>query len=317
MTRPHRWTRRPRSWTTSLGPTPHGEVTLLVNPRAGRGRAAVTAERVATILRSRGIAASLPSVMDAAAASVVVAETVERGDSGLVVVGGDGMCHLAIQDLAGSSTALGIVPAGTGNDFATALGLPADAELAAHAIADVISGTEHRVVDLARSGQHWWATVLCAGFDSAVNDRANRMRWPHGPRRYDLALVSELARLRSVPMILEMDDTVLDQAVTLVAVGNTRTYGGGIPICPRADSTDGLLDITVVGPISRRQLIRITPTLRRGDHLSHPAVRTYRTRSISLGCQATPRVSAYADGEPIQELPVTATCHPGALRILG
>ncbi|MBA3338749.1 MAG: hypothetical protein H0T54_03195 [Geodermatophilaceae bacterium] len=142
------------------------------------------------------------------------------------------------------------------------------------------------------------------------------MRWPHGSRRYDLALLAELARLRTVRMTLEMDGTVVDLEVTLVAVGNTSTYGGGIRICPDADPNDALLDITVVGPISRRRLIQITPTLRRGEHVDHPSVTTYRARSISLTSDAMPAVSAYADGEPISALPVTAICQPGALRVL-
>jgi len=295
---------------------PPSDLTLLVNPRAGHGRGLLIAERLATSLRARGLSVDVPSVPSVEAATAVAADAVQRGAAGLVVIGGDGLCHLAIQQLAGTETALGVVAAGTGNDFAAGIGLPVDVELAAVGIAQAMSCTEFRTVDLARSGTQWWASVLCAGFDSAVNDRANRMRWPRGPRRYDLALLAEMARLRAVPMTLEMDGDSVDLHVTLVAVGNTSTYGGGIPICPDADPSDGLLDVTVVGPISRARLIRVTPTLRRGEHLAHPAVRTYRTRSISLHCEAVPVVTAYADGEPIQALPVTATCQPGALRIL-
>ncbi len=291
-------------------------VSVLLNPHAGRGRAAVTASRVAAILRERGLPVAVPAPESALAMRAYAAEAVQRGDAGVVVIGGDGMCHLAIQELAGGPTALGIIPAGTGNDFAAALGLPSDVDTAATAIADAIESRQHRTVDLARSGQRWWASVLCAGFDSAVNDRANRMRWPHGPRRYDLALIAELARLRAVPMDLVLDGHTVSLEATLVAVGNTSSYGGGIPICPQADPQDGMLDITVVGKISRRRLIRVTPTLRRGEHLSDPAVSTYRARTITLHCDGKPPVTAYGDGEPIQALPVTATCEPGALRVL-
>lgn len=291
-------------------------VSVLLNPHAGRGRAEVTASRVAAILSKRGIPVSVPAPESVSAMRAYAAEAVQRGDAGVVVIGGDGMCHLAIQELAESGTAIGIIPVGTGNDFAAALGLPADVDRAATAIADALETRRHRTVDLARSGQRWWASVLCAGFDSAVNDRANRMRWPHGPRRYDLALLAELARLRALPMELVLDGHTVSLEATLVAVGNTSSYGGGIPVCPQADPQDGMLDITVVGPISRRRLIRVTPTLRRGEHLSDPAVSTYRARTITLHCDVRPPVTAYADGEPIQALPVTATCEPGALRVL-
>lgn len=293
-----------------------GYITLLVNPQAGRGRAIVTAQRVAAFLGTRGVQVKVATAGSVPEMRAITAEAVQRGDVALVVIGGDGMCHLAVQEIAGTPTALGIIPAGTGNDFAAALGLPGDVQAAATALADALERAEHRIVDLARSAERWWASVLCAGFDSAVNDRANRMRWPHGPRRYDLALLVELAQLRAVPMTLVMDGRTVALEATLVAVGNTSSYGGGIPICPQADPQDGLLDVTVVGRISRRRLIRVTPTLRRGEHLAHPAVRTYRARSISVLSDAIPAVTAYADGEPIQPLPVTATCHPGALRVL-
>ncbi len=291
-------------------------VTLLVNPHAGRGRAEATAHQVAAHLGARGLRATVSSAESVPAMRAIAAEVVQHGDTGLVVIGGDGMIHLAIQEIAETSTALGIIPAGTGNDFATALGLPSDVHSATTVIADALEAGEHRRVDLARCGQRWWASVLCAGFDSAVNDRANRMRWPHGPRRYDLALFAELTRLRAVPMTLKLDGRTVTLEVTLVAVGNTSTYGGGIPICPGADPADGLLDITVVGQVSRTRLLRVTPTLRRGEHLSHPAVRTYRARTVSLHSAAPYVITAYADGEPISPLPVTAICRPGALRIL-
>jgi diacylglycerol kinase (ATP) len=117
-------------------------------------------------------------------------------------------------------------------------------------------------------------------------------------------------------MELELDGQTISLEATLVAVGNTSSYGGGIPVCPDADPYDGMLDVTVVGRISRRRLVRVTPTLRRGEHLSDPAVSTYRARTITLRCNVKPPVTAYADGEPIQALPVTATCEPGALSVL-
>lgn len=291
-------------------------ICLLVNPRAGRGTGALTAQRVAAIVRARGIDVTVPALDSPADVRTAAAHAARRGEDAVVVIGGDGMAHLAVQEIAGTATALGVVATGTGNDFAAALGLPADVDAAATAIAGALEGGRPRSVDLGRTGAHWWASVLCAGFDSAVNERANRLRWPHGKRRYDVALLAELTRLRAVPMTLDLDGDRVELVATLVAVGNTSTYGGGIPICPAADPHDGLLDVTVVGPISRRELIRVTPTLRRGEHLGHPAVRSYRARTVSLDSTASPAVMAYADGEPVQPLPVTATCHPGALRIL-
>src|SRR6185312_3453760 len=97
----------------------------------------------------------------------------------------------------------------------------------------------------------WYAAILSVGFDSAVTARANRMRWPRGPRRYDLAILAELARLRTYQLTLDLDGAVVGTPALLAAIGNTRSYGGGMRMCPDADPTDGLLDVTVVEPVSR------------------------------------------------------------------
>ncbi|HUQ56609.1 MAG TPA: diacylglycerol kinase family protein [Lentzea sp.] len=225
----------------------------------------------------------------------------------LVVLGGDGAAHLGVQACAGTSTALGVVPAGTGNDLAAAIG--------SRSVEDVVHGTR-RALDLGRlSTGQWFATVLCAGFDSAVNERANAMRWPAGPRRYDLAIVAELASLKSAPLLVTTESDTFSLDATLVAVGNTPNYGGGIPVCPAADASDGLFDVTVVEGGSRSMMVRMLPTLRTGEHTGHPAVRTFRAREVSLS--GGNGWVAYADGERQEALPVSVRTVPGALTVVG
>lgn len=100
----------------------------------------------------------------------------------------------------------------------------------------------------------------------------------------------------------------------MVAVGNSVSYGGGIPICPHAVLDDGLLDVTIVGATRRADLLRVLPGLRHGRQLRHPAVSTLRTRSITLGGHND--WVGYADGERQGPLPLTVTCVPGALRVV-
>lgn len=154
-----------------------------------------------------------------------------------------------------------MIAVGTGNDFARALGLPVRDPAAAGALlADALEGGRVRDVDLGRAGDRWFGTVLASGFDSRVNDRGNRMRWPAGRARYDLAMLAELAALRPFPYRLRLDDgEVREIEATLVAVGNGPSYGGGMRICPGADPADGLLDVTVVGDCSRTTLLRVFP----------------------------------------------------------
>src|SRR5699024_9152140 len=159
-------------------------------------------------------------------------------------------------------------------------------------------------------GSRWFATVVCGGFDARVNERANGLRWPHGSRRYDVALLRELLALRPGRLLVDAGQERGELQGTLVAVGNTSAYGGGIPGCPHADPQDGLLDVAVVHRVRRRELVRILPHLRTGGHVDHPAVRRLRARSVTLSGNEWP---AYADGEPLGTMPLTVRCVSGAL----
>lgn len=252
---------------------------------------------------------------DARGTADAAKRAVADGADVLAVVGGDGVAHLAVQACAESATALALIPAGTGNDLARGLGVPRDPVEAARAVADALRAQRLRRIDLGKiAGGGWFATVLCAGFDSRVNARANRMRWPRGQRRYDLAVVRELVGLRPMPVRVETETGTTELTATLVAVGNTPCYGGGIPVCPDADATDGLLDLTVVGEVTRRDLVRILPSLRTGRHVEHPAVCTLRAQRVRLG--GDNGWLAYADGEPQARLPLSMRCVPGALAVV-
>ncbi|KAA0931315.1 diacylglycerol kinase [Streptomyces apricus] len=292
------------------------EITLFVNPAAGRGRGARAAQPAASALRAAGFSVRTVLGEDARDALARARSAVEAGTGALVAVGGDGMASLALQAVAGTLTPLGLVAVGTGNDFARALGLPVrDPAAAGRVVAESLKEGRVRDVDLGRVGGTWFGTVLASGFDSRVNDRGNRMRWPGGRLTYDLAMLAELAALRPFPYRITLDGgRVREVEATLVAVGNGPSYGGGMRICADADLTDGLFDVTVVGACSRTTLLRVFPRVYRGTHLDHPLVTVYRAARIEL---AAPGVTGYADGEPLGPLPLTAQCVPGALRVAG
>ena len=297
-----------------MSPQAGREVAVLVSPSAGRGRASALSGVVLDVLRQAGLSPRVLTATTGAEAEREAAAAVAAGTGGLIAVGGDGAVHAALQAVACTTTPLAVVPAGTGNDLALALGIPGDAVSAARAAAeDLLAGTS-RSFDAGRTGDRWWATVLCCGFDSAVTDRANRLRWPRGRRRYDVAILAELARLRPREVDLVLDGERRTVAVTLIAVGNTPWYGGGMKVCPGADATDGTFDVTVVGPMGRLELVRSRPRLTAGNHVLHPIVTVHRAARVEL---ASPGVTTYADGEPVAPLPVVAECVPGAVRIAG
>lgn len=267
---------------------------------------------VASVLRTAvpGLVAKVTA--DAAATSRLAAQAVQQGDDVLAVLGGDGTAHLAAQAVAGSGTALAVLPSGTGNDLATALGIPADPVAAAEHVAEALRCGRRRRIDVGRvAGGACFTTVLCTGFDASVNARANAMRWPAGPRRYDLAVLAELAALTPRPVRVQVDDRAVELEAILVAVANGPCYGGGLRICPEATLVDGLLDVISIAAVSRRRLLRVFPSLRAGAHAREPEVTMLRGATVRI--DGDPRWPVYADGEPQGTLPVTVHCAPGAL----
>lgn len=282
---------------------------LLINPTAGKGTSGAAVGAVHARLAAGELEVTRLQGADGAEAADLARQVVADGYDLLAVMGGDGMVHLAIQALAGSSTVLGVIPTGSGNDVARYLGLPLGKPLAA---ADVICRQVTRSMDLGRAGPTYFATVLATGFDSLVNERANRLKWPHGQARYHVATLAELRVFDPITYTLEIDGSRLLHQAMLVAVGNGPSYGGGLRICEGALLDDGLLDVVIIKPISKPQLLAVYPRLLRGTHVRHPAYEHHRVRRVSV---AAPGIVAYGDGERIGPLPLTVECVPAALTV--
>ena len=286
------------------------EIAVLTNPTSGKGRGGRVGELVIPRLRDAGYAVRAVAGRSVEESADLAEQVVQDGIETLVVVGGDGMVHLALQALAGSETRLGLVPAGTGNDVARYLDLPRNNPAAA---TDVVIAGRERTIDLARIGRRYFLTVLAAGFDAAVNERANEMSWPKGQMRYNLATIRELGTFRPISYTLEIDDEVHRFDAMTVAVGNGPSFGGGLRITEGALLDDGLLDVVVIRPMSKAELVRTYPKLFKGTHIHHPDYRHHHAKRVTI---AAAGVTAYADGERIGPLPLTIECVPEALRVV-
>jgi len=285
-------------------------IAVLVNPTSGKGRGARLMQPVSDLLREGGLEPDVVVGRDGDEAFDRLRDRVAAGVDGVVALGGDGLVNIALQVVGGTEVPLGIVPAGTGNDIARSLGLvPQDAPAAVRL---VLAGRT-RLIDLGRANGRWFGGVLGSGFDSMVNERANRMSWPSGRSRYNLAILAELRTFRPVPYVLELDGRRIETEAMLVAVGNGPSYGGGMRVTPDAVFDDGLLDVLLLRRISTPEFLRVFPKVFRGAHTSHPAVEVLRARTVRL--EATGIVS-YADGERFVPLPMTMEVVPGALTVL-
>ncbi|AOW94526.1 diacylglycerol kinase [Rhodococcus sp. WMMA185] len=287
----------------------------MINPLSGHGNGPSVGRKAVARLRERGVSVTEIIGTDADHARELAQRAVDGGADALVVVGGDGAISIGLQAAAQSGTPIGLIPAGTGNDLAREFGIPVDDPVAA---ADVIVDGEVQESDLARitlddGSIVWVGTIIASGFDSLVADRANRLSWPKGPMRYNLAMLIELTRLEPLRYEIELDEETVQVDATLVAVANSRWYGGGMQICPKADTTDGLLDVTVVEHGRRSRFVRLFPRVYKGTHVDLPDVQTYRSCKVRMQCEG---ITAYADGDRVGPLPVTIEAVPSALHIL-
>ena len=292
-------------------------LTLVVNERSGGGRAGRILPKVARRLREQVPTAELHIV---SSSSWTEAEKLTRtaalearpGDA-LLVMGGDGMAHLGLNAAAGTEATLGLIPAGTGNDFARGIGVPRTIDEAV----EVIVAGRTRTVDLAHISnntfpQRYVGAVVSTGYDARVNRSTNHIRLRLGALSYGYIAMRELASFSPLHYDMIIDGVRRRQEAMLVAVSNTGVFGGGMRIAPDADPADGLLDVTVVGPVSRTTLLRLLPSMYSGAFIKHPCVEQFRVRSIELAGEG---LFVMGDGEELGEVPVRVECVPEALKV--
>ncbi|MCY4421935.1 MAG: diacylglycerol kinase family lipid kinase [Acidimicrobiaceae bacterium] len=285
------------------------EVHLLVSPRGGRGRAAAAAPIVRRVIEQAGHTPVDISGGSAQESADAARAAVEAGAERLIAVGGDGAVHLAVQGVAGTDAALGIVPAGTGNDFARALGLfgLSVEEAAARAL-----GPSRPVDAIGTDRQSWVTFNVTGGFSVDVNVRADRLRFPRGPSRYTVATLLTMPGLRHRHLVVTVDGQRTEYRSAMFAVASTPTFGGGMVVCPDADPTDGLLDVAVLGPASRTTMLRLLPRAYKGNHVGHRQVHMLRGRSVTIEGEPMDLVG---DGETIGSTPITLEAAPGVLKV--
>lgn len=288
---------------------------IIVNPAANSGRAGKCLSPLDSALVRHGVEAEVRVSASPDDPPAWAAEAAEAGRT-VVACGGDGLFHEVVNAVP-SGTTLGLLPQGSGNDFARSTGVPLDLD---EAVA-VLAGGHTRTLDLARlqgaDGEHVFACIASVGFDSVANEFANRVPVLSGSALYTFAALVTLVRWRSAKFHLEIDgadtDTV-DTSAWFVSAGNTTSYGGGMKVCPDADPTDGALDVTMLGDVSRIGFLKVFGKLFDGTFTRQPPVRSWRTSRLHISADRP--LPVYADGERCGTLPVTVEAVPGAIKLL-
>ena len=215
---------------------------VVINPVSGSGKGAILGTETAGFFSEKGLPYQIITATSADKLRVNLAEFLDKNVSsidGVIAVGGDGLVHLVLQMVVPRNIPFTAIPAGTGNDFVRALGW--NLEDIKTQLNAVVSKPPS-ALDLGLVDSEWFGAVLSTGFDSVVNEKANTLKWPKGPNKYNLAIAMELPKFKPLKYTIELDSQVIETEAMLIAVGNGHSYGGGMKVCPDAVMNDGLFD---------------------------------------------------------------------------
>lgn len=278
---------------------------IAINPQSGRGKGSVVGQEVVEYFSRRQIQYQTFSGASADELKRDLESFLNANEcQGVISVGGDGLAHLVLQLVVPRKIAFAPMPAGTGNDIVRTLGWSLD-DITSYL--DRVTQEAPQPIDLGNVDSEWFAAILSTGFDSVVNERANSLSWPKGPQRYNVAIAMELPRFQPLRYEIELDTEKISTEAMLIAIGNGRSYGGGMYVCPQAQLNDGLFDVMILEPVSKVEFLKVFPKVYSGSHISHPKVKMMRSSKVKL----TAKAIAYADGERIGPAPISAECIRG------
>jgi diacylglycerol kinase (ATP) len=281
---------------------------IVINPVSGAGRGAELGREVAGYFSKKKLSYQIITANSAVKLRTNLEDFLNNAEincEGVISVGGDGLAHLVLQLVVPRKIPFAIIAGGTGNDFLRSIGWDLK-EVSAQL--DAITTKSPTAIDLGLVDSEWFGAILSTGFDSVVNEKANSLKWPKGPMKYNVAIAMELPKFKPLKYQIKLDSQIIDTEAMLIAIGNGNSYGGGMKVCPNADMSDGLFDVMVLRPVSKIEFLRVFPKVFSGKHITHPQVEIYRSSKVSLRADAV----AYADGERIGGLPVRAECIAGA-----
>jgi diacylglycerol kinase (ATP) len=290
------------------------DLVVVANPAAGHGKAGRLIGKVTTGLHRLGVAHDIRVSESGADLERLARGAAEEGARIVAALGGDGTASLAANGILGTGAALAALPAGTGDDFAKAIGA-GKLETAIELLANPKTADLDVIAITTGAAKRHFVNIAGAGFDSEVNETANGMTVKLGATgTYLAALVKTLSRFSPAAFTIQVDDERMQLDAMLVEIGSGRWTGGGMRVLPRAVMNDGLLDVCIVESLSKPAFLRAFPRVFIGSHTTHPKVRMRTGTRVQV--EANRRVLVYADGELIGALPAIFEIDPGALPVV-
>jgi len=270
---------------------------LIVNPQAGRGQAERLLPVALDCLGRVGIAPDVSRTEWPLQAVELAKEAVADGYDVILSMGGDGTTNEVINGLMAEYSGepvgpLGIIPAGSGNDFCLAINWPVDLEEACQRIA----GNKRRLVDVGRINDRYFGNVAGVGFDAIANIEAVKIRFLRGTPLYLLAVLKTLLLHYGAPMMtITYDDHVITQPALMISVANGPRYGGGFWVAPDAIADDGRFELLIADYVSRLGILGLIPHFLKGTHVGKKPIHMAQARHVIL--EADVPLYAHTDGE--------------------
>lgn len=281
---------------------------VICNPVAGHGRGKQTGALIEKALKEKNLPAEMHFTTKPRDAVILSREAAEKGCELVLAIGGDGTAFEAAQGLAGMETALGVIPAGTGNDFVKTIGIPSKPlEALNHILSCPV-----RKTDVGMLSGRLFLNEIGTGFDVMTLDYTEKVKHLcRGILPYFYGVLQTVFRFRSIPLTYAIDDgKEITEKVFIIGAANGRQFGGGITIAPDAKVDDGLMDVIVVGHIRKRDLPARLIGLMQGKILSFPETKFFRARKLRF---STPDMRVNADGEILPLSQAEVEIMPGAL----
>ncbi|HYA87157.1 MAG TPA: diacylglycerol kinase family protein [Nitrospirota bacterium] len=288
---------------------------LIANPHAGRGRASGIVADVVRLFNARKARFDLETTRESGDAENMAAIACTGDEYAAVIsIGGDGTVNDVIQKAVFTGKPIGVIPAGSGNDFAKVLNTPKKLD----DIVDMLLAGRTKVIDVGKMNKRFFANNIGIGFDAVVNYNTRKVKWIRsGLAMYVCALLITLDRYRPLPMKITINGEVFDQNMFLVSVGNGTTCGGGFKLTPHAKIDDQLLDITMIKPLNLLQLLRHFPKVFLGTIDKTQYTVTRRTEKLTV--ESIHPLPVHMDGEiyAFKDNTCEISVVPAALTIIG
>ena len=286
---------------------------FIINPVAGHGRSVRVMDKLCAHLNVQGVEYDTAFSMRPGHTVNIARRASARGYDAIVSVGGDGTLRELLEGVHGSNAVIGVIPAGTGNDFIKSLGIPKDP---LKALKIILEGNR-RTIDAGKINRRMFLNVANLGFDAQVVNTAQRIPLLRGLPAYFIATIITLFKLKLVNIELEHEDgTATRHEILLIAVCNGSYYGGGFHVAPPARLDDGLLDVVLAERFSRLRVLSLLPSYIRGTHLKKNVRGLSHYTCTRLTIRAEAPAFANADGEMSVETALTIQALPSAMTVL-